>query len=116
MHLFALVRRLYTSKISGKMQERPYMPSLLLSVSEAAKFLGVSTRTIRRALSTQAVTSIVVKDRHKITLDSLLAWARATPTVEKKLQTMGFGAFVEVWKPVPTKHEPLAHNKTQETA
>ena len=75
-----------------------------LSVTEAAKFLGVSTRTIRRALSSEAVTYTVVKDRYKITLDSLLLWAASTATVQKKLNTSGFGAFVEQWK-IPAKKQ-----------
>ena len=76
----------------------PIYPPIRLSVSEAAKFLGVSTRTIRRAVTAEAVTYIVVKDRYKITLDSLLAWAQSTSTVQKKLNTVGFGAFVDTWK------------------
>lgn len=86
------------------------MPSpapILLSVTEAAKFFGVSTRTIRRAISSEAVTYTVVKDRYKITLDSLLSWASSTSTVEKKLSTAGFGAYVEKWKIPAHKKTPL---------
>ncbi len=86
-------------------------PSLLLSVSEAAKFLGVSTRTIRRAISAEAVIYTVVKDRYKITLDSLLSWASRTSTVEKKLSTAGFGAYVEKWKIPPHKKPPFPVRK-----
>lgn len=76
---------------------------ITLSVTEAAKFFGVSTRTIRRAISANAVTYAVVKDRYKITLDSLLSWATTTSTVDKKLHTEGFGAYVEKWKIPPQK-------------
>ncbi len=76
----------------------PSPVSIRLSVSEAAKFLGVSTRTIRRAILADAVTYVVVQDRYKITLASLLSWAEQTATVKKKLNTVGFGAFVERWK------------------
>lgn len=89
------------------------MPSLTpirLSVSEAAKFLGVSTRTIRRAISNDAVTYIVVQDRYKITLDSLLSWAAQTATVQKKLHSVGFGAYVETWKKLPEKKEVKKKN------
>jgi excisionase family DNA binding protein len=79
----------------------PFAP-IRLSVSEAAKFLGVSTRTIRRAIAAEAVTYIVVKDRYKITLDSLLQWAEETSTVQKKLNTVGFGMFVEKWR-IPSR-------------
>ncbi len=79
----------------------PFSP-IRLSVSEAAKFLGVSTRTIRRAITAEAVTYIVVQDRYKITLDSLLQWALGVSTVKKKLSTSGFGMFVEKWR-IPSK-------------
>ncbi|MEK9157091.1 MAG: helix-turn-helix domain-containing protein [Patescibacteria group bacterium] len=76
----------------------PTHAPIRLSVSEAAKFLGVSTRTIRRAVTAGLVTYIVVNERYKITLDSLLSFAESTTTVQKKLNTVGFGAFVEKWK------------------
>lgn len=90
----------------------PTRPPIYLSVSEAAKFFGISTRTIRRAITAKAVTYVVVKDRYKITLDSLLIWAESTATVQKKLSTVGFGAFVEKWK-LPKAN--VKQNKTQGT-
>lgn len=83
-----------------------------LSVSEAAKFLGVSTRTIRRAITENKVQYIVVQGRYKITLPSLLQFAKDTTTVHNKLMTHGFGRYVASWsirpevKPEETK-EPL---------
>ncbi len=76
----------------------PDTSPIRLSVSEAAKFLGVSTRTIRRAVLAGTVEYIVVQDRYKITLDSLLKWADQTVTVKNKLQKVGFGRYVEKWK------------------
>lgn len=69
-----------------------------LSVSEAAKFFGVSTRTIRRAVADKDVDYILVQNRYKIDLASLLNWASKTTTVRHKLQKDGFGQFVEKWK------------------
>jgi len=85
-------------KLAKKSKLMPTHSPIHLSVSEAAKFLGVSTRTIRRAVTARLVTYIVVNERYKITLDSLLVWAENTATVQKKLNTVGFGAFVETWK------------------
>lgn len=81
----------------------PSFSPISLSVSEAAKFFGVSTRTIRRAIAAESITYTVVKDRYKITLPSLLAWAKTSQTIEKKLNTLGFGAYVETWKTPKTK-------------
>jgi excisionase family DNA binding protein len=69
-----------------------------LSVSEAAKFFGVSTRTIRRAIAENAVDYLIVQNRYKIDLSSLLNWASRTTTVRHKLEHDGFGQFVEQWK------------------
>lgn len=69
-----------------------------VSVSEAAKFCGVSPRTIRRAIAEKAVDYIIVQNRYKIDLASLLNWASATTTVRHKLEKDGFGQFVEQWK------------------
>ncbi len=77
-------------------------PEIRLSVSEAAKFFGVSQRTIRRAITDNAVDFIVAQNRYKIDLASLLNWASKTVTVKHKLAKDGFGQFVEEWK-IPTK-------------
>ena len=72
--------------------------SIRLSVSEAAKFFGVSPRTIRRAITDKAVEFIVVQNRYKIDLASLLDWADKTTTVRHKLAKDGVGQFVDKWK------------------
>lgn len=69
-----------------------------LSVSEASKFFGVSPRTIRRAITEKAVDYILVQNRYKIDLASLLNWASKTKTVQNKLKKDGFGQFVDKWK------------------
>lgn len=73
-----------------------------LSVSEAAKFFGVSPRTIRRAITDGAVEYIVVQARYKIDLASLLDWADKTTTVRHKLAKHGMGQFVDKWR-MPTR-------------
>ncbi len=72
--------------------------TIRLSVSEAAKFFGVSPRTIRRAVTDGVVEFIVVQNRYKIDLSSLLDWADKTTTVRHKLAKDGIGQFVEAWK------------------
>ncbi len=76
--------------------------SIRLSVSESAKFFGVSPRTIRRAITDKAVEFIVVQNRYKIDLASLLDWADKTTTVRHKLAKDGIGQFVDKWK-IPTE-------------
>ena len=74
-----------------------------LSVSEAAKFFGVSSRTIRRAITDKAVDYLIVQNRYKIDLASLLDWAEKTTTVKHKLAKRGIGQFVDRWKIHPDR-------------
>lgn len=69
-----------------------------LSVSEAAKLFGVSTRTIRRAIANSEVSYIVVQGRYKINFESLLKWSQSSSTVRKKRDNAGIGQFVEKWR------------------
>ncbi len=69
-----------------------------VSVSEAAKLFGISTRTIRRAIADGEVAYVVVRGRYKLNFESLVKWSQARPTVRNKLATAGIGQFVEHWK------------------
>jgi len=69
-----------------------------LTVSEAAKMFGVSTRTIRRALAKGEISYIVVQGRYKINFESLLKWSQSSTTVRNKRDKEGIGQFVEKWK------------------
>lgn len=73
-------------------------PTIRLSVSEAAKMFGVSTRTVRRAIAHEEVTYIVVQGRYKINFESLLKWSQETTTVRNKRDKTGIGQYVEQWK------------------
>lgn len=69
-----------------------------LSVSEAAKLFGVSTRTVRRAITNGEVSYIVVQGRYKINFESLLKWSQSSTTVRNKRDKAGIGQFVEKWR------------------
>lgn len=73
-------------------------PIIRLSVSEAAKVFGISSRTVRRAISEEAVTYVVVQGRYKINFESLLRWSQETSTVRNKRDKIGIGQFVDQWK------------------
>jgi excisionase family DNA binding protein len=77
-----------------------------LSVSEAAKIFGVSTRTIRRALANKQISYIVVHGRYKIAFESLLKWSQSSSTVKKKRDSSGIGQFVEKWRIKNTLYSP----------
>jgi len=69
-----------------------------LSVSEAARLFGVSQRTIRRAITSQEVTYVVVQGRYKINFESLLKWSQRRTTIRNKRDGKGIGQFVGQWK------------------
>ena len=69
-----------------------------VSVSEAARLFGISTRTIRRAITDGEVAYVVVRGRYKLNFESLVKWSQVRPTVRNKLAANGIGQFVENWK------------------
>lgn len=69
-----------------------------LSVSEAARLFGVSSRTIRRALAAGEVTYVVVQGRYKINFESLLRWSQDTTVLRNKRDKVGLGQYVSMWK------------------
>lgn len=74
-------------------------PSIIrLSVSEAARLFGVSQKTIRRAITEQQLTYIVVQGRYKITFESLLRWSQESTTARNKRDRQGVGQYVNQWR------------------
>jgi len=59
---------------------------------------GVSQRTIRRAITEQAVTYVVVQGRYKINFESLLKWSQDTTTIRNKRDKTGLGQYVVQWR------------------
>ena len=85
-----------------------------LSVSEAAKLFGVSSRTIRRAIAEKQISYIVVQGRYKINVESLLKWSQSSSTVRHKRDQAGIGQFVDKWKIKNTLYSPDVGSKRGE--
>lgn len=81
-------------------------PPVRLSVSEASKLFGVSTRTVRRAITRGDIHYIVVQGRYKIDFASLLKWSQSSTTVRNKRDQSGIGQFVERWRIKNTLYSP----------
>ena len=77
-----------------------------LSVSEAAKLFGVSTKTIRQALKNQELKYIVVKGRYKINFNSLVEWSQQSTRRSNLLKNQGLGQYVDQWKIRNRKYSP----------
>jgi excisionase family DNA binding protein len=77
-----------------------------LSVSEAAKLFGVSSKTIREAIKAEELKYIVVKGRYKISFASLVEWSQKSTRRYNQLQKQGLGQFVDQWKIRNKKFSP----------
>ncbi len=82
----------------AKIQNTTPKEIIRLSISEAAKLFGVSTQTIRRAITAQEVVYVVVGGRYKINFESMVKWSQTHTTIKNKLAKRGIGQFVEKWK------------------
>ena len=77
-----------------------------VTVSEAARLFGVSTKTIRVAIKADDVRYIVVNNRYKISFDSLLDWSQRSTRRRNKLSTSGLGQYVKKWNISNKKYSP----------
>lgn len=77
-----------------------------VSVSEAAKLFGVSTKTVRQAIKDENITYIVVNGRYKINFASLVEWSQNSTRRSNKLQNEGLGQYVDKWKISNKKFSP----------
>jgi excisionase family DNA binding protein len=76
----------------------PIASIIRLSVSEASRMFGVSQRTIRRAISENQITYVVVQGRYKLNFESVLKWSQETTTIRNKRDRQGIGQYVNQWR------------------
>jgi excisionase family DNA binding protein len=74
------------------------MNIIRISISEAGRLFGISTKTIRRAIALGEITYVVVRGRYKLNFESLVRWSQERATVRNKLAREGIGQFVDKWK------------------
>jgi len=85
-----------------------------VSVSEAARLFGVSSKTIRQAIKEELLKYIIVKGRYKINFSSLIEWSRQSTRRSNQLDDQGIGQYIDKWKIHNKKYSPhikLALNK-----
>lgn len=80
------------------MKDTSEISDIRISVTEAAKLFGIDQMTIRRALKSNEIRYIVVRNRYKISFISLLKWSQKKTTVKNKLAHKGIGQYVDKWK------------------
>lgn len=77
-----------------------------VSVSEAAKLFGVSSKTIRQAIRNEEIKYIVVNGRYKINFLSLIEWSQSSTRRANQLANQGLGQYVDKWKIKNKKYSP----------
>lgn len=77
-----------------------------VSVSEAARLFGVTSKTIRQAIKNNQVKYIVVKGRYKINFSSLIEWSRQSTRRSNQLDQRGIGQYIDQWKIRNRKYSP----------
>ena len=80
--------------------------TIRVSVSEAARLFGVSTKRIRDAIRNQEIRYIVTRGRYKINFESLVRWSQSSTRRSKKLASAGIGQFIDTWKISAPKYSP----------
>ncbi|MFH1744595.1 MAG: hypothetical protein ABH881_00280 [bacterium] len=71
---------------------------ILLSVSEASKIGGVTTKTIRRAIQSKQLKYKIVNNRYFLDLTSVILHLHTAAKLKNKLIQFGLGQYVKKWK------------------
>jgi excisionase family DNA binding protein len=87
--------------------------NIRLSVSEAAKLFGVSTRSIKYAIDNNEILYIVVRGRYKIHFGSLLEWSQRSTRRRNLFNNSGIGQFARDWNIKNQKFSPNPDNITK---
>lgn len=77
-----------------------------VSVSEAARLFGVSSKTIRQAIKNEELRYIVVSGRYKISFVSLVEWSQGSTRRKNQLKSQGIGQYIDNWKIHNKKFSP----------
>lgn len=103
--------------MTDQVNEKP-KEVIRVSISEAARLFGVNAQTIRRAITAQEVTYIIVAGRYKLNFESLVKWSQKHTTLKNKLESKGIGQFVGHWKiknPLYSPNPKIVNNKETDT-
>ncbi|KKS83547.1 MAG: hypothetical protein UV57_C0011G0003 [Parcubacteria group bacterium GW2011_GWD2_43_10] len=77
-----------------------------ISVSEASKLFGLSTKTIRQAIKASLISYVVVRGRYKLNFESVLTWSQVSTRRRGNLDRTGLGQYVEKWRISNRKYSP----------
>ncbi len=87
------------------MNNTPETP-IRISISEAGRLFGVSTKTIRQAIKNNEIRYIVSLGRYKLNFSSVLLWSQQSTRRKNLLAASGIGKYVDQWKIHNKKYSP----------
>lgn len=79
---------------------------LRISISQAAALFGISERTLRTAIRKGEVHYIIVRNRYKLSFDSLLSWSQKSTRRRNRRDGSGIGRYVVTWRIRNKKYSP----------
>jgi len=77
-----------------------------VSISEASRLFGISEKSIRRAIRSEELRYIIVRNRYKLSFPSLVSWSQKSKSFQKKTETEGSGQWIDRWKIRNVKFSP----------
>lgn len=77
-----------------------------VSINEASRLFGISEKSIRRAIRSDELRYIIVRNRYKLSFSSLVSWSQKSRNFQMKTATKGIGQWVDQWKIRNTKFSP----------
>ncbi|MFW0837830.1 MAG: excisionase family DNA-binding protein [Candidatus Komeilibacteria bacterium] len=77
-----------------------------ITVSEASRLFGVSTKTIRQAIKNQEIKYVVVRGRYKLQFESVLKWSQISTRRRNQRDRQGIGRYVDQWNISNRKYSP----------
>ena len=93
----------------------PEQAPIRVSISQAANLFGITERTIRTAIRRGELHYVIVRNRYRVSFDSLLAWSQKSTRRRIKRDGQGIGRYVSTWKIRNKKFSPnpkLLNKKT----
>jgi hypothetical protein len=69
-----------------------------VSVTVAAQLGGISTKTVRRAITDQKIRFKIVKNRYLLDLRSFIRYLYTNTKLKNKLKENGIGQYIVEWR------------------
>lgn len=80
--------------------------TIRLSISEASRLFGLSTKTIRQAIKKSEITYIISRGRYRLNFTSVLNWSQASTRRKNQFSNKGIGQYIDKWKITNKKFSP----------